>query len=1250
MLQNLRLEGLAPSHNARYDSRFANKIDRGACHPNTRATVLQYLFDRGRSPGDMVEWMIGMVGTGKTSIAYSFCKELERNGQLGASFFCCRASAECKEVSRIVPTIAYQLAHRSTPFKFALSRILDRMPNIAERDIETQFEQLIQIPLMEVKEELPKHFIVVIDALEECLDSGTVTRLLDILFQCSQLLPIKFFLTSRPEPAILHPSFTDNKRCCILDLDQLDKTQVTRDIKTVLSDKLSSLQLPEIDLQQLAEQSGGLFIFAAILAKYILSREPGAVSVTRLAAVLGRVVEGYGDMDNLYKTILEPLLLLHDKEPRRIAEVEHMKQVFWTVLCAREPLSKDTLVALTGLKHAWAFLQWFRSVLHISEDEGTVSIIHASLPEFIFSAERSGPLACDEQTQNACMAKMCFDLMKRGSGLRFNIGDIPTLNMFDEDVSQLGITLQKNIPAALSYACLRWSDHLKASGPCEAPPAPQELLLHLYDFLGERLLFWIEVMNLKGWMSQGPIALMEAQNWVTRGCGELDKVLKFLHDSHSFVTTFAASSVCQSTLHVYTSLAFVSRESEVWRHYSTRVNCPIQVDGTIVRQREGAALATKVIGACATALACSPDNKLIAVGTADGTIQLSYLYNGAHPLKTFRAHSDRVNSLLFFSGGDFIVSGSQDSTVGIWKVGTCTQVPELRVRLQEHNFPVNSVAIAPNGTCIASASDDKTVRLWNPRDYTAPTRLLEGHRDRVTSIQISPGSNRLISGCRDSTIRLWDLSTATQLADLCGHTGCVTSVIFAANDECVISGSSDGTIRVWHVQRGVLFQVDVLAQCLGGINSLALSADGKRIVSGGQDRKLRMWDTYHGRLIAGPFDGHSGDITSLAFSSDNAHVVSVSLDSTMKLWDVRPSTVLVKQSQGCTSEITSVALSGDGSLIASGANDHTINVWESSDGALYSGPLIGHKESVTSIAFSKSAACQKLFSGSRDCTALMWSVQTGVILFALIHVDEVNSVTFSPDDTLVASGSTNIQLWDSHSGTRVGNPLIRHENSVTSLAFSGDNRLLVSGSIDQKVFIWDVRNGTQIAGPFYHPDGVTTVAFSPDLRLVMSGSWDGKIRVWRWSDGALAATLGDGTDDTEVKSLALSTDGAYLVSGFSDGRIRVWSMPSGRLITTPFNGHKDCVTSVAFFPNKPRIISGSRDRTVRVWQIPSDNEQHTWDTNPAGWIIEHPSRPILHLPADLRDSVPQPPNILTIDCRGSISLSLRGGTLDNLWQ
>ena len=72
-----------------------------------------------------------------------------------------------------------------------------------------------------------------------------------------------------------------------------------------------------------------------------------------------------------------------------------------------------------------------------------------------------------------------------------------------------------------------------------------------------------------------------------------------------------------------------------------------------------------------------------------------------------------------------------------------------------------------------------------------------------------------------------------------------------------------------------------------------------------------------------------------------------------------------------------------------------------------------------------------------------------------------------------------------------------HADAVNSVAFSADGKLLASGSWDKTVQLWDTARGTAKQMLTGHTDVVTSVTFSRDGKTLASGSADGTVLLWR---------------------------------------------------------------------------------------------------------------------------------------------------------
>ena len=519
---------MRPSHKADYRTVLGeHALKREECTPGTRVKILEDIkkwANDSSSGSPRVFWLTGQAGSGKTTIAYTITKRFGKGDNaevpqtvLGGNFLCSRQFEETREGTRIVPTIAYQLARKSKLYAGALHHA-DNFDAVYH-DVPTQLRDLLVGPWQSTSSPNLPLCLIVIDALDEIKGSGGSEFLQELLTVIDEydLRGFKFLVTSRPNPELvaLCESFTSEAICW---LQYVPIEEAESDVRTYLKAKLPKLASSQ-ELAELVRQSDGLFIYAATAVKYltphrsITAREQTKMLKTLVSKSHRPASENDATIliDALYRQIMVDAFSKFKNE-FLICRL----RILYTFLCTAERTSTSIaaeLVAEGDDEVAMAVAEDLHSVLYIQGDR--IFWYHASFPDFIFDPARSNfdkfTFWCNEPAHHNLLGESCFRVMK--SGLRFNMGDIESSFLLDSDNAKaLSEKVNNNISDVLGYSTRHWTHHL---------PSPQlvntdNLRLSISEFLQMRVLFWIEAMNLLKLRNQCNPMLQHVREWVLK--------------------------------------------------------------------------------------------------------------------------------------------------------------------------------------------------------------------------------------------------------------------------------------------------------------------------------------------------------------------------------------------------------------------------------------------------------------------------------------------------------------------------------------------------------------------------------------------------------------------------------------------------------------------------------------------------------------------------------------------------------------
>ncbi|KAH8358999.1 hypothetical protein KR093_003792 [Drosophila rubida] len=631
-----------------------------------------------------------------------------------------------------------------------------------------------------------------------------------------------------------------------------------------------------------------------------------------------------------------------------------------------------------------------------------------------------------------------------------------------------------------------------------------------------------------------------------------------------------------------------------------------------------------------TALRVSPDHLHIAVGYADGVVQIFDLSSRTYydAICSLALHKNAVSVLRYDLHGMRLVSGGLDTELVV--VDVVEQAG--RQRLSGHNAAVTDAHFLQrlvDQDVVVSCSKDTQIKFWNLETQFCFKTIVD-NRTEIWALAFI--NDLMVAGAGESGMNVYRLRKreATNGAALesaveglsiddedtisplsvsnCGTIqragkGRTVNLVADPNERVISCHGTNDLIESFYICTAEeaknrlakrLKKARKKAESAAASEQddeqlskeLSLSDEIKRLESIKTKQKIKSIDVLLGE------NKELRVLVSLANNSLCLYSLEASLKS-RKASTPADSSVKVLRSLtrlGHQSEVRSVCFSNDSLAIGSGAGD-SFKLWDrdamqclrtvSTDYVLCSRFVPGDRYVLLGM---KSGALLIVDVGAADIVEKIPAHESELWSIALLP-DQKGCVTGSGDTTLKIWSFELIDAGEGAAQTKVLSLLhkntLKLEETVLCVAISPDMKYLAVGLLDATVKVFFLDTFKFYLSLYGHKLPVLCMDISYDSQLIATGSADRNIKIWGLNFGDCHRSIF--AHDDSVMSLQFIPKTHMFFSCGKDGKVKQWDGDSfEKILTLP--GHIGEAHCLAVSPNGRYLVSCGSDRTLRMYE------------------------------------------------------------------
>jgi WD40 repeat protein len=236
--------------------------------------------------------------------------------------------------------------------------------------------------------------------------------------------------------------------------------------------------------------------------------------------------------------------------------------------------------------------------------------------------------------------------------------------------------------------------------------------------------------------------------------------------------------------------------------------------------------------------------------------------------------------------------------------------------------------------------------------------------------------------------------------------------------------------------------------------------------------------------------------------------------------------------------------------------------------------------------------------------------------FIAHHNDDVNCLSFSPDNSFIVSGGWDSKLivYSNDSAYEIHQELKDFSGAVNDIAFSRDGYKMIAGGQEGTLAIygfndlssWDII-GLDTFLDINHSQ-INKLVYGPGMRTIFSAGDNGQFMTFDLTKKKVLKL----ETKRPISAAAVSVDRrSYYISNEGNPEIIQYDVFGKQMQT--FSGHLNDITDLLVTPNRKYLISSSKDRTIKIWNVANGKLErtileHTWavtdiDMDPYGKVL-----------------------------------------------